>query len=102
MNATDWEKLDTALVSLNELLDNIEWHQPLGKTHTAQLRACAVRIRDLIDDESHPRMDDLALISVLDALLDWLVEPQDETRINRFRRAYEIYAELYHLADEGL
>lgn len=92
--------LDAALDELTAQLRDIVWFHPLDETRTVKLRACAVYVRDLIDAEQHPRLDDLALMWALDALLDWLIDPQDDARVQRFRAAHQVYSDFYDLADE--
>lgn len=95
-----WASVDDALTELTALLRDIVWFQPLDEPRTTKLRSCAVYARDLIDAEQHPRLDDLALVGALDAILDWLIDPQDDARVQRLRSAYAIYSDFYDMADE--
>lgn len=97
---TEWT-LNDALTVLAALVQDTSWHQPLRCTQTEALRTVAIYIRNRIEDEPHPGAEDLALMWSMDALLHWLVDPEDETRIQRFRRAYEIYVDFLDLADEA-
>jgi hypothetical protein len=98
---TEWTTLDDAINALSDMLDDVIWHQPLTQTQTANLQACAAWIRDRTDDLPNPRIEDIASISALDALLHWVCDPQDDARIERVHRAYEAYWAICDIVDEA-
>ena len=92
--------LDSAVTVLTALLHHTPWYQPIQETQTEALRACAIFVHDFVDAMPNPGMDHLALMGCMSALINWLIDPEDESRISRFRRAWEVYSDLYDLVDE--
>lgn len=94
--------LPASLDELADLLEQVEWHQPLDSSHAEQLRDCAAWARDRIDDDPTPLIEHLVLLSALDAVLDWIVDPQDRVRIARVHGTLSLYWATCAYADETL
>jgi hypothetical protein len=101
-DTTKWDTLDDAINALSDMLDDVIWHQPLSETQTANIQACAAWLRDHTDEITHPRIEDVAAVSALDEVLNWVCDPVDDARINRVHRAFEAYWSICDVVDEAL
>jgi hypothetical protein len=94
--------LQDTLDELADLLKQVEWHQPLDSSHAERIRDCAAFARDRIDEDPAPLLEQLVLLSALDAILHWIIDPQDRERIERVHKALGLYWRTCAYADEAL
>jgi hypothetical protein len=96
MTGTTWEPSLTAVEELGVMLQNVEFGKPLHGMQAQNIYECTSFVRaGLVDNPfQDPIADELALVSVCDAVLDWLIQAQDQDRVNRVQKALSAYRRL--------
>ena len=75
------------------MLENVEWGKPLHAAQAQCIAECAAWVGAGIDNNpfQDPVIETLALVSVCDALLDWVRNPQDQDLIDRVMKALKVH-----------
>jgi hypothetical protein len=86
---------DNPLDELRVLLQNVLWGRPLDDATAAGIYEAVIDVQKNLGNLP----EQLALNSVCDSILAWLIQPQDQDRIDRCQRTLQVYWRMCYELD---